>query len=108
MRRAGLDSYWWLCFRTANETAEFDQDRLFEYGATGIEEVGDNAPPDPGVSPAEPADVVLKAFFDSVQSMDAARTGFRDRKDVSSGEEKSEDWDRSWRDRQTPVEVTPS
>jgi len=77
-----------------------DQDRLFEYGATGIEEVEE-----PAVS--QSSGVLLKAFFGSAQEMESARSGFEDRKELSQGEEKVEDWDRSWRDRQTPVEVTP-
>ncbi|HKP96778.1 MAG TPA: 50S ribosomal protein L11 methyltransferase [Fibrobacteria bacterium] len=104
-----MDSYWWLCFRTANDSAELDQDRLFELEATGIEEVGENAPDGAPAPPADaPADVLLKAFFGSAGAMEAARAWFRDRKDLSHGEEKIEDWDRSWRERQTPVEVTPS
>lgn len=93
-----MDSYWWLSFRATNASAELDQDRLFELGATGIEEVEENAA----------TGVLLKSFFGSAEAMESARVWFKDRKDVSSGEEKVEDWDRSWRDRQTPVEVTPS
>src|SRR4051812_22634656 len=111
MRRLSLDSYWWLCFRTANESAELDQDRLFELDATGIEEVEENAPTGPygtETGSSQSPDVLLKAFFGSAQAMEAARSWFEDRKDLTHGEEKVEDWDRSWRERQTPVEVTPS
>jgi ribosomal protein L11 methylase PrmA len=52
--------------------------------------------------------VLLKGFFGSARAMEDARAWFKDRRDLSHGEEKIEDWDRSWRDRQTPVEVTPS
>ncbi|MDB5106962.1 MAG: ribosomal methyltransferase [Fibrobacteres bacterium] len=96
-----MDSYWWLSFRTSNESLELDQDRLFETGATGIEEVEENPP-------AQAPGVLLKAFYGSVKEMETARDWFGDRKELAFGEEKVEDWDRSWRDRQTPVEVTPS
>lgn len=100
MRRFYVDSYWWLSIRTSSESLELDQDRLFELGATGIEEVEE--PPVPVQS-----GVLVKAFFDSSAEMEAARDAFSDRKEPAHGEEKVEDWDRSWRDRQTPVEVTP-
>lgn len=86
-------------FRSTIESLELDQDRLFEGGATGIEEVEEPQAP-------APSGVLVKAFFDSAAEMEAARDGFKDRKDLAQGEEKVEDWDRSWRDRQTPVEVT--
>lgn len=95
-----MDSYWWLSFRCTSESLELDQDRLFEAGATGIEEVDE--PPVP-----VRAGVLVKAFFGSAAEKEAAREAFKDRKDLAQGEEKVEDWDRSWRDRQTPVEVTP-
>ena len=38
-----LDTYWWISFRTRQADAELDQDRLFELGATGIEEPEDRA-----------------------------------------------------------------
>jgi ribosomal protein L11 methyltransferase len=94
-----VDSYWWLSFRTTSESLELDQDQLFEAGATGIEEVEE--PPVPVQT-----GVLVKAFFDSAGQKDAAREAFKDREDLTQGEEKVEDWDRSWRDRQTPVEVT--
>lgn len=96
-----MDSYWWLCFRTSNESLELDQNSLFESGATGIEEVEENVA-------QQASGVLLKGFFGSASEMETARDGFKDRKDLSYGEEKIEDWDRSWRDRQTPVEVTSS
>ena len=99
MRRFSVDSYWWLSFRCTSESLELDQDRLFEAGATGIEELEE--PPFPVQT-----GVLVKAFFDSAAEKEAARESFQDRKDLAQGEEKVEDWDRSWRDRQTPVEVT--
>ena len=94
-----MDSYWWLSFRTSSESLELDQDRLFELGATGIEEVEEP------VVPVQ-SGVLVKAFFDSAAELEAARSAFEERIDLAQGEEKVEDWDRSWRDRQTPVEVT--
>ncbi|MEO6098213.1 MAG: 50S ribosomal protein L11 methyltransferase [Fibrobacteria bacterium] len=105
-----MDSYWWLCFRTSIESLELDQDRLFETGATGIEEVeeastvvGDAST---GPEALNRSGVLVKGFFGTAGEMQAAREFFKDRKDLTHGEEKIEDWDRSWRDRQTPVEVT--
>jgi ribosomal protein L11 methyltransferase len=95
-----LDSYWWLTFRASHDSLELDQDRLFESGATGIEEVEEKPE-------AAAEGVLVKAFFDSESEMVSAREEFRDRGELDSGEAAVEDWDRSWRDRQTPVEVTP-
>ncbi|MDB5047656.1 MAG: prmA [Fibrobacteres bacterium] len=131
MRRLDLDSYWWLSFRSSHDSLELDQDQLFELEATGIEEVEENPPLDragepfgspggePSGSPGGEATlskgipsaskgVLLKGFFGTAKAMETARARFGDREDLSHGEEKIEDWDRSWRDRQTPVEVTPS
>jgi ribosomal protein L11 methyltransferase len=96
-----LDSYWWLCFRTSHESLELDQDRLFETGATGIEEVEE-----PSATTLSAGGALVKAFFGTAGEMEAAREWFKDRKELAQGEEKIEDWDRSWRDRQTPVDVT--
>ncbi len=112
IRRLYLDSYWWLCFRTPQASLELDQDRLFELEATGIEEVeepdsADGAPSaDNGLPSAR--EVLVKAFFATAPALAAARAWFNGRQDLSQGEEKIEDWDRSWRDRQTPVSVTDS
>ncbi|MDQ2999772.1 MAG: 50S ribosomal protein L11 methyltransferase [Fibrobacterota bacterium] len=110
-----MDSYWWLCFRTTTGDLELDQDGLFESGATGIEEVEENSPLSqigeqvaPTGVPFAPNGALLKSFFGTRVEMELARTRFGDRKEISFGEEKVEDWDRSWRDRQTPVDVTPS
>ncbi len=94
------DSYWWITFRSTAADLELDQDRLFELGATGIEE-----PEDPGASGETP---LLKVYFEESGAFTTAATAFRDRPGFASGEAPIEDWDRSWRDRQTPVEVTPS
>lgn len=96
-----MDTYWWITFRTPVDRTELDQDRLFESGATGLEEVEEPASAAPGT-------VLLKGFFETAVGLETALAAFRDRPELSSGEEKIEDWDRSWRDRQTPVEVTPS
>lgn len=115
-----MDSYWWLCFRTTNGDLELDQNDLFEFGATGIEEVEKNpalsplgeqvaptgVPFAPNGLPFASNGVMLKSFFGTRAEMESARNRFGDRMEIAFGEEKVEDWDRSWRDRQTPVEVT--
>jgi len=78
-----------------------DQNRLFEAGASGIEEVEEPLS-------ASGDTILLKGYFESGNGLHMAREWFRERGEMTSGEEKIEDWDRSWRDRQTPVEVTPS
>jgi ribosomal protein L11 methylase PrmA len=103
-----LDSYWWLCFRTTTGDLELDQDGLFECGATGIEEVEEKPELSQNGEPVAPATALLKSFFGTRAEMESAKARFGNRKEISSGEEKVEDWDRSWRDRQTPVDVTPS
>lgn len=74
---------------------------LFELGAAGLEELGEA----PGDSPGTSA---VKAYFESADTFRAAAGAFAGRDGFQSGEAPVEDWDRSWRDRQTPVEVTPS
>jgi ribosomal protein L11 methylase PrmA len=96
-----LDTYWWICFRTRPDQLELDQNQLFELGATGIEEVEEAQSPASG-------QVLLKAFFDTEDSQSQALSWFHERLEISGGREKIEDWDQSWRDRQTPVIVTPS
>lgn len=93
-----MDSYWWLTFRSAADRLELDQDGLFETGATGVEEVEETGP--------HPEGVLLKGFFGSATELAAARDRFSDRPGLAFGEAGIEDWDRSWRDRQTPVPVT--
>lgn len=95
-----LDSYWWLSFRTPSDGMELDQDGLFESGATGVEEVEEASP--------HPAGILLKGFFASAEAWAEARARFAARPGLDSGEAVIEDWDRSWRDRQTPVPVTDS
>lgn len=95
-----LETYWWLAFRVARAEAELIGDGLFESGATGLEEVEDG----PDAAPDTP---LLKAFFEDRPAFDAAVSAHRERPGFTSGEAPVEDWDRSWRDRQTPVEVTP-
>ncbi len=95
-----MESYWWLSFRSPANFLELDQDGLFESGATGVEEVEESSPAGAGT--------LLKGFFGSIPDLELARTRFADREGLASGEERIEDWDRSWRDRQTPVAVTDS
>jgi ribosomal protein L11 methyltransferase len=95
-----LETYWWMTFRVARAEAELVEDGLFEMGATGLEEMEE----DPGV-PADP--LLLKAFFEDKEAFGRAFGAHNGRPAFASGEAPVEDWDRSWRDRQTPVEVTP-
>ena len=95
-----MDSYWWLCFRSPQDAAELDQDGLFESGASGVEEVQEPAVSAQGV--------LLKGFFATTEDLGRARKLFQGREGLAWGEERIEDWDRSWRDRQTPVDVTAS
>jgi ribosomal protein L11 methyltransferase len=76
------------------ETSELDQYRLMELGALGTEE-------EEGFPP------VLRAYFPDADVCRAARTAYGEALVVAWGESPWEDWDRSWRERQTPVEVTP-
>jgi ribosomal protein L11 methylase PrmA len=101
---ARLDTYWWICFRTPAEALELDQDRLFDLGATGVEEVEEALT----ASGPSPDGILVKGFFADASSLATARREFGNRIGLAVGEEKIEDWDRSWRDRQTPVDVTPS
>lgn len=102
-----MNTYWWIRFRTQSRRLELDQDQLFELGATGTEEL------DAGADAASPVseDVVpisVKGFFEDREAWSKASDFFRGRADFAAGEAPWEDWDRSWRDRQTPVEVTPA
>lgn len=94
-----MNTYWWISFRSPANSLELDQDQLFELGATGIEEV-DEASSTNGI--------LLKGFFEAADTFAAAVRHFGDRPGFASGEAPVEDWDRSWRDRQVPLEVTPS
>lgn len=96
-----METYWWISFKLPQAEAELVQDRLFELGATGLEE------PEAGPGP-ESGPTLLKAFFEERSRFEAARSEFSGRSAFTAGEAPVEDWDRSWRDRQTPVEVTPS
>jgi ribosomal protein L11 methyltransferase len=96
-----LNTYWWLCFRTVAEDLELDQDRLFECGATGTEELEEPL----GTATQG---VLLKGFFEDPAAFARAAAHFKQHSEFTSGEAPVEDWDRSWRDRQSPVEVTPA
>jgi ribosomal protein L11 methyltransferase len=96
-----LDTYWWISFRTLPEQIELDQDQLFELGATGVEESEEPQGSTTGKT-------LLKGFFEDSQAHAKAMAWFNNRSNLLGGQEKIEDWDRSWRERQTPVEVTPS
>lgn len=95
-----METYWWLTFRVAQPEAELVEDGLFEGGATGLEEVEE------GADLAQDT-LLLKAFFEDREAFDRAVLAHRARPAFASGEAPVEDWDRSWRERQTPVEVTP-
>jgi ribosomal protein L11 methyltransferase len=84
--------YYWLRVRSTPSEAELDQFRLMELGALGTEE-------------EEHTSVHLRACFDEAALLAAAREAFGEAV-IEGGESPWEDWDRSWRERQTPVEVT--
>ncbi len=94
-----MDTYWWITFRTPVERVELDLDAFFEAGATGTEEVEEGTGERAGLT-------TLKGFFESEASYLGAKKAFGERMDFTGEIAKVEDWDRSWRDRQTPVEVT--
>lgn len=96
-----MGTYWWIYFATLPAQIELDQSQLFELGATGVEELEEAQTP-------VPSKIFLKAFFASQESQTEALIHFRERPELEGGQGTIEDWDRSWRERQTPVEVTSS
>jgi ribosomal protein L11 methyltransferase len=108
-----LDTYWWLTLRVPRADAELVGDGLFELGATGLEEAEEG--PDPAAPTASVGlptasvggNVLLKAYFEDRARFDGAVAIHGTAPGFAAGEAPVEDWDRSWRDRQTPVEVTP-
>ncbi len=86
-------TYFWLRVQSSPLSAELDQFRLMELGALGTEE-------------EEHTDVVIRACFTDEAMLTEAKVAFGDAV-LEGGEAPWEDWDRSWRERQTPVEVTP-
>lgn len=89
------DSYHWLRIACTPESSETEQYHLMELGALGTEEEGDGG-----------AASVL-AYFADAETCRTARAALGAQIVVAFGESPWEDWDRSWRERQTPVEVTP-
>jgi ribosomal protein L11 methyltransferase len=87
-------TYFWLRVQSSPVYAELDQFRLMDLGALGTEE-------------EEHTDVVIRACFTEEAALAEARAAFGNAV-LDGGEAPWEDWDRSWRDRQTPVEVTPA
>ena len=85
--------YFWLRVQSSPEAAELDQFRLMELGALGTEE-------------EEKTATVIRACFESDVALAEARDAFGATV-LEAGEAPWEDWDRSWRERQVPVEVTP-
>ena len=86
--------YYWIRLTSSPESTESDQYRLMELGALGAEET-------------EGAPVAVKGCFADQAVWLHARAALADRSGLQSGDSPWEDWDRSWRERQTPVEVTP-
>lgn len=89
-------TYFWLRIGTSPETSEFDQYNLIEQGALGTEEE------------SGPSGPTILASFADLEACRAAREALGTDLVLAWGENPWEDWDRSWRERQTPVEVTPS
>lgn len=86
--------YHWLRLASSPDALETEQYHLIELGALGTEE-------EEGVS------AVVRACFADAEACRAAREAFGAARIIDWGESPWEDWDRSWRERQTPVEVTP-
>ena len=87
--------YYWIRLPSSPESAESDQYQLMELGALGAEELE-------GPSPA------VQGYFTDKELWSHARAFLADKSGLEWGEDPWEDWDRSWRDRQIPVEVTSS
>lgn len=87
--------YYWIRFSSTPEDSESDQYLLMELGALGAEET------------EEGAVITVKGSFADPTLWSEARLALADRPGLAWGESPWEDWDRSWRDRQVPVEVTP-
>jgi ribosomal protein L11 methyltransferase len=85
--------YYWLRVQSSPDAAELDQFRLMELGALGTEE-------------EEKTATVIRACFETPEALAEARAAFGEAA-IDGGESPWEDWDRSWRERQVPVEVTP-
>ncbi|HAO99695.1 MAG TPA: 50S ribosomal protein L11 methyltransferase [Fibrobacteres bacterium] len=87
-------SYFWIVLPTSPDASEADQYRLMELGASGsLEEEG------------QPLKV--RGFFEDHALWVSAREALNGISGLEWGENPWEDWDRSWRERQVPVEVTP-
>ena len=87
--------YYWILFPSTPESIENDQYRLMELGASGAEEM-------------EGFPVSVRGFFEDNALWSEARSVLASQSGLEWGEAPWEDWDRSWRDRQVPVEVTPN
>jgi ribosomal protein L11 methyltransferase len=99
------DTFYWLRFRSESHQQDWDQHELFEFGALGTEEeMADGFSPNPD---ALAGPLWLKASFSDPEAWKTALKHFKDRPDLTSGQDLVEDWDQSWRDRQEPVMVTP-
>src|SRR6266852_2251518 len=88
-------AYYWIRFRATSASAENDQYRLMESGALGAEE--EEGPP-----------LTVRGFFSDPALWEKARRALGKAPGLEWGENPWEDWDRSWRERQVPVEVTPT
>lgn len=88
-------TYSWLRIATTPETSELDQYNLIERGALGTEEE------------TAPAGLTILASFTDYETCRATRETLDAGIILGWGQSPWEDWDRSWRERQTPVAVTP-
>jgi ribosomal protein L11 methyltransferase len=99
------DTYYWLRFRSEPTTREWDEFRLFECGAMGIEEQSLTGEPiHPDLAGDQP--LWLKASFEEQPGFEEACAAFADHAGFEKGLGEVEDWDKTWRDRQEPVAVT--
>jgi ribosomal protein L11 methyltransferase len=88
------ESYHWLRVTSSPESSETEQYHLMEQGALGTEEEGEGAA------------FTILAYFSDAETCRTARSALGAQIVIAWGESPWEDWDRSWRERQTPVEVT--
>ncbi len=88
--------YYWIRFVSSPAAAESDQYRLMESGALGTEEEACGEA------------VRVCGFFDDPELCRQACAALGARAGLERGESPWEDWDQSWRARQTPVQVTPA
>ena len=90
-RNSRTEQYFWLTVATDPQESDWVQYLLQEQGALGTLE--------------EDSPFRITGYFTEVSARDAAAVALAPRA-CETGDAPWEDWDRSWRDRQTPIQVT--